>query len=171
MSWTPHSDIDTMVNSFEQKTENDKITETNVVMMIAEEIRGDLPLWLSYWRKSREPNTELSGECWVGYPHPHQWWSLRSLPVINNYYTVIWSYYWVSYFTICGEETENWGREASVLVNGSAEIIRLSTNKHQLYILQPELCLCYQPNNAMTTLVFYNFSPPVIKLRPDLVVA
>ena len=57
MSWISREFYDTMMNSFKQKTENDKITETNSVMMIAEEVRGDLPLWLSYWRKSREPNT------------------------------------------------------------------------------------------------------------------
>ena len=45
MNWISREFYDTIMNYFEQKTENDKITEINSVMMIGEEARGDLPLW------------------------------------------------------------------------------------------------------------------------------
>ena len=87
---------------------------------------------------------------WVGYPHSHQWWSLRSLSAIKNISTVISRYYWVSLLKYLWGANWELGLEPSVLID-SAEIIRLSTNKHPLYILQPELCLS-MPTNNFTTL-------------------
>ena len=145
MSWISPRSFITKLLTLSSKKRKTIFTETNSVMMIAEEVRGDLPLWLSYWRKSREPNT-VSGECWVGYPHSHQWWSLRSLSAIKNISTVIWRDYWVSLLKYLWGTNWELGMEPSVLID-SAELIRLSTNKHQLYILQPELCLCMPTNN------------------------
>ena len=144
-----------MMNSFEQKTENDKITERNCVMMIVEEVRGDLPLWLSYWIKSREPNavvyqvTVLSGISAPSSVMESQIPPCNKIQ-LNCHLKLLLSFLFIIYL---------WGRNWE-LRNGSIcsgywqcrdnKIMRLSTNKHQLYILQPEPCLCMPTNNSTT---------------------
>ena len=143
-----------MMNSFEQKTENDKITERNTVMMISGGSKRRFTFVIIILKKVQGAKHSIIRWVLSGISAPSSVMESQIPPCnkiqLNCHLKLLLSFLSIIYL---------WGRNRE-LRNGSIcsgywqcrdnKIMRLSTNKHQLYILQPEPCLCMPTNNSTT---------------------